>query len=43
MIKFLLQGIILIISLYLIGFFPALSVSVTALGIVFMFLMFGKE
>lgn len=42
-IKFILFGIIGVIALFVIGFFPPLAVAVTALGIVFMFLVFGKE
>ena len=32
-----------IIGVFLIGFFPTAAVAVTALGIVFLFLVFGKE
>ena len=32
---------IVIITIFLMGTFPAVAVSVTALGIVFMFLIFG--
>jgi len=32
-----------VMALYIIGSFPVLAVSVTAIAIVFMFLVFGKE
>ncbi len=42
-IKFLSFGILGVIALFVIGSFPPLTVGITALGIVFMFLVFGKE
>jgi hypothetical protein len=32
-----------VVSLFLIGYFPVAGVVVTALGIVFLFLVFGRE
>jgi len=41
--KLLFQGIFLFLILYVIGYFPALTVAATAVIIVFLFLVFGKE
>jgi hypothetical protein len=32
-----------VLGIFLIGFFPTAAVAVTALGIVFLFLVFGKD
>lgn len=41
--KFFLQGLFAVLIVYTIGFFPPLTVAFTAVSIVFMFLVFGKE
>jgi len=43
MAKFILGGIFLLIFFYIVGLFPPLAVTITALGITFLFLIFGEK
>jgi len=43
LIKFVLTGIFILVFLYIAGLFPPITVAMTAIGITFLFLVFGGE